>query len=258
MVSKRTLAIIKSEQMQELATLAKPVKKIRKRKRVVVQSGYSFAKPVTAPIAGGIIVGKSYPRITTNLMSTIVSNTELATNVGTSAAFNANQYSLVPSSFTWLNGIAVNYSKWKWVSLRFLYIPYCPTTTAGQFSMAIEYDYTDTVATTEAQLSAMYGYVSSPTWAGWEGSELLSMVRKAPCAGSVVCTIDTNRFPERFYPYKTATLFGALTATDKLLYGPGQLNYSSNNGPTVSVGAGNLYAQYVIELIEPIAAALNN
>jgi len=193
----------------------------------------------------------------------VVQNTEMVASVVTNAAYNSAVIRIAPFSMPWLNGIASNYSKYKWISMRVVYVPACPTTTAGAVAMSYQYDDADLNPTSIAQMSMQHGFVSCPSWAGWEGSCLLAKPRDNPGVGAVVASLDTDRLDKPWYPYINSsnytTLVGVVTVGPAVgdTYVPAVLTYAVDAGPTVSVLSGYLYAQYEVALIEPIALALN-
>lgn len=260
------MMVSKTLKQRELSLLKREenlISQNRKRKRPVKQINYGSTS-ITAPISGSSIVRRKLqiPKIITSNSSTFVCNTELANNVVGIAlgAFFTVRESLYPPYVGWLSGVAVNYSKWRWVYLRAIYIPLCPTTTTGQVVLSLGYDFNDTVPTLNTAQQA-YRSVSTPPWGGFEGTMLMNSPQAKPGAGSVVVDVDTSRFGSgsalTYYRFVNQTTFGAANANDKNIYCPAYLDYSTFGGPAVQATFGNIYWEYCIELIEPIAASVN-
>jgi len=215
------------------------------------------------PAAAGVILGRPKPSISTNGSGSVcLINTEQISGVATTTAFTAAVLRLVPSTLPWLSGIAANFSKWRWLSLRVIYIPQASTGTSGSFHMGFQYDDTDTNPTSSANMSMLYAYTTGPAWAGWEGAELMQKPYLSPPPGSIVSVLDVTRFDKPWYAYITSTNLSALSppltpTVSGNLYCPAELVYAFEAGPVSPVGAGQLYIQYEVEMIEPIAVVNN-
>lgn len=237
-------------------------KKQRTGKKPIVVSGYTMTERITAPIGGGTVIGNPKPMIRTRNDSVVVANTEVFNSINTSAASatGMNQ-ALIPSSFAWLNGIAQNFSKFRWVEFELIYIPSCPTTTSGGLTLAIMYDTADSVPATRLAASASYHSTSAPYWAGWEGASSLSqhssMGFRVKKGGEVSMAVDVRRVGRPWYNYLTAANYAAQTGIDRTIYSPGFAVAITDGGPAVPIVAGSVFVRYIIELVEPIAAAAN-
>nr|QBZ68812.1 coat protein [Beet black scorch virus]QBZ68818.1 coat protein [Beet black scorch virus]QBZ68828.1 coat protein [Beet black scorch virus] len=214
---------------------------------------------VRAPAAGGVIQRTPGipPRIRSTTIGTRVSNTELlaGVNVAAAGAFSVVGAGLFPSNLGWLNGIASNYSKFRWLSIKLIYIPIVPTTTAGAMTMALSYDPADATPTSFQQVQQMYNSITAPVWAGFDGATV-QLLGDCPTTGAVCIDVDVNRFGFTWYRYATLAAITALTANDRNLYIPSVCNVATSGG-SAATNVGNLMIKYSIELIEPIPAAIN-
>lgn len=66
--------------------------------------------------------------------------------------------------FPWLSGIATNYERYRFISTNFRFVPSSPTTTAGRFYAAIDYDYDDLPAGSKSSLMTNSTAVEVPVW----------------------------------------------------------------------------------------------
>jgi len=223
-------------------------------------SGFTISERVAVPASAGSITGRPRPMIRTRNDSVVVSNTEIFNNINTSnaVATGMNQ-AMIPSSFTWLSGIAQNFSKYRWVEFEMIYIPSCPTTTAGGITFAMLYDTADSVPASRLAASASYHSVTTPYWAGWEGSTSLSnrnnMGFRSKKGGEVSMSMDVSRVGRPWYSYLTSVNYAAQTGIDRSIYSPGFLVAITDGGPTTSISAGTVFIRYIIELIEPMAVS---
>ncbi len=228
------------------------------------QSGFS-ATMLKAPSAGTAIVrrGNMVPKMVSRENSTFVCNTELFAAIATTAAFANAPNTVIPGELVWLTTIANNFSKWRWVYTRFIYIPSCATTTPGQIVISLTFDETDGQPGDLITAQQIYESVSFPVWSGYEGAALLSNFGMKPPGGAVVVDLDCDRLGgasgDAFYRFTTKVNFAALASnTDRNVYSPARINISTFGGPAIAQSAGNLFIQYCVELIEPIAPAINS
>nr|WGL40993.1 coat protein [Cymbidium chlorotic mosaic virus] len=234
----------------------------RRRSSTNPSTGLRLSRPVTMPAAAGIVFGKSVPRLRSEGVSTILTNCEV--NLGVVVTTGVTQVVRECAPFEvgqWLAGIAANFSKWRWLRLRFLYVPYCPTTLQGSLHMGFVYDDLDSNPTTVEAMSTLSGYTTSPLWNGAQCAPALSSVKSVVPTGSVCAVLDVTRLSKPWYPFLTAAGYTDVTETTTALgnmYSPGKLVILTIDGSSsTAVGCGRLYAQYEIELIEPIASSLN-
>nr|UHS72224.1 MAG: putative coat protein [Tombusviridae sp.] len=240
-----------------IAGSSKQTKKKKKRQGKRPGNGSSY---VTAPSAGGVITRPRVPRVIGRREGIVVDNTERIAGVGVlvGGATSIGRSDLCPATFNWLNGLAVNYSKYRWLRLQIYYIPICPTTTAGVFAMGLTYDDNDAVTGgTVALVQQMNRSVSGPVWAGYDGASGLNSTGYAIPPGSIAIDVDVDKFDKPYYKYATGAQIAAMSLVDAGIYVPSMLVISSDSGAaTQSVGL--VMAKYSIELIEPVPSVLND
>lgn len=66
--------------------------------------------------------------------------------------------------FPWLNAVAKNYEMYRFVKVRFVYVPSCPTDTAGNIYLIPEYDPQDAGPSTTSQAMTYLGAVTGSVW----------------------------------------------------------------------------------------------
>lgn len=129
--------------------------------------------------------------------------------------------------------------------------------------MAFQYDEPDANPTSLSQMSSMAGFTTGPFWGGGGGSKLLNSQSRSDAPNSLLTTLDVSNFPDKWYRYTTAANLSALITGSSEgpsisnIYLPAILVYAVVGGPAAGVEAGQIYVQYDIDLIEPIASALN-
>lgn len=214
-----------------------------------------IARPVTMPVVQSVITRLAKPTISrVSDGSFMVKGTELFNFAFTQLAFTASAGAVIPAQMLFLGGIAQNFSRWKWHSVRFVYIPLCATTVQGLLSFAFNYDFADTLPNNDQQMSTLKGYTATPAWGGSEGSVMLNRPEAGLVPGAVYTDLDLKSRPCPFTPFTTITKFNALTAQDKLLYAHSQFISASSNAGTAQT-AGAIYIQYTCEVTEPTASA---
>nr|UHS72144.1 MAG: putative coat protein [Tombusviridae sp.] len=263
MSTKQVNRLINTVNQLRAATNVQPSgRSARRRRRRANNNGNGGAgQVVTAPVARSVVTRFRPPMITSSSGTTIIRNTEKFQSFSSLVAFAATRRDLVPNQFNWLNAIAQSYSKFRWVSLEIIYVPFTSTNTTGNLMMALSYDSTDNLPATSDQLLTYYNAISFPAWAGSEGLALLHGPRQN-VQGAISMRVDTNRMEKPWYRYISAADLAAIVAvagvgtsvaTD---YIPAQV-VTGAEGFAAASGVGNLWARYEIELIEPIAAASN-
>lgn len=227
--------------------------------------GFDITENVVAPVAIGRHLGKSRPSFQAKGDSGLIyGGTELLQTIQTSEAFSAIVVNLMPHSFPWIADMASLFANWRWLGLRFIYVPTCPTSTTGEISMCYQYDIPDPTPTSMSQMTNMHGYTNSAVWNGGEGTTLLRSINVPAHDRAVVSKFDTNRFNGKLFKYITAGNFLNVVNENAVLgpvagniYSPGNLVVGTVGGPVSNVRAGNIYVQYKIELIHPTPKVLN-
>jgi len=188
---------------------------------------------------------------------------ELSTELSVTNATVISSELVMPYSVgTWLRGVAANWSKYSWVSVRYTYLPACPSTTAGSIHMGFQYDMADTLPVSVNQLSDLRGYVTGQVWSGASGLCYINGTKCLDTSTAISTTLDVSKLGKKWYPYKTSSdyttavgvniNFGTPLVPARLVIG--MLDGSS----TTAVSVGRLYVTYTVHLIEPTASALNN
>jgi hypothetical protein len=162
-------------------------------------------------------------------------------------AYGYNTLALIPSIFTYLNGIASNFAKYSWLKMRIYYVPSCPTTTQGECAMGNFYDWQDAGSATFTQVSQMKNGISFPPWAG--GQEY--------GANAIAMEVDVNDFDKPRYNYVSVATFNALTSSDKNNYAPVNLSIGTQGSTAAVTIAGRIWISYTIRLLDPIPSAIN-
>lgn len=236
---------------------------LRNQRRKRNPNYYQISRSITAPASAGTITGHAVPRFQMKGDEVVcVSNTEIFNQIASGLVvptLTMNQ-ACIPGSFTWLSALALNFGKWRWKSLRIIYIPTCSTAQAGGLTMGFYYDTNDATPTSRTILSAARDTVSIPVWAGWEGAQLLGMGSKFAAkypAGAAVIDFDVTKCQKPWYPFITSGNYAALTAVDRNIYSPG-VAYGVIDGLPISTATGTAYASYEIEFIEPMSGVSNN
>lgn len=237
----------------------------RRRRRRRVRSGNVASNGsttmVSAPSAGSALVRRAaqVPRMLTSGEATRVCNTEMISAITNPLAFAQGDVYMHPAFFPWLKTVAAGFSKWRWIRLRFIYIPVCPTNTAGQLVLGLAYDVSDNAPTTSVQLQQAYKSVTSPVWAGFEGSALMNNMdaRTQAFPGAVALDVDTARLGTPYYRFQSNTDILAMSLPEQDVFVPGRIFFAREGGVATPVTVGNLFAQYEVELIEPVAPEMN-
>ena len=91
----------------------------------------------------------------------VLVNNGLLTTIGTSfLSVNAQN----PAMFPWLSQIAANYDYYRVKRMRLVYVPLCPTSTAGRVSLIYDPDSSDPAPQSKSEISAMECYTEGPVW----------------------------------------------------------------------------------------------
>jgi hypothetical protein len=221
-------------------------------------TGQMRSRTVMAPLSGSIVMTKSVvPRFNMNGQGTIVRNTERFSNIilaaaGAYAGFNV---ALIPQVPGWLAPIGDLYSKYRWHSLRIIYVPKCPTSTSGTVGMCITYDRQDQLPTTLDQLSRTNKAILFPPYAGYGGASMLN--NTMPSGESIYIDVDVSKFDKIWYHSIQLGVLTALAPAVQTGYVPCTVQVGHADGPLLATPAGDMYLQYAVEFIEPIDTTMN-
>lgn len=230
----------------------------KKNKKTIKVKMVSVPRGLTAPTSVGSVQVRRDPVLKNVGNAVVVQNCERFSDVGTSAT--AGNYAdavlpMIPTLFTWLGGVALNYTKYAWESLEVFYIPQCSTTVNGLVGMAFLYDARDGPITSMNTLSTLSNAVLNPPWAGYEGVSMLSAGRVHPNA---IMTRPDPKIYREDKPIITYSTFTTLSPADQLIYTSCYLDTATANSTSLSTVVGGLYAKYRVRLSNPIRSSVNN
>jgi len=244
-----------------VSCLPDPVQNMTKKKN---KSARRVAQRVPRQTFAPVAMGGNVTKQRTNLplvsgigKEMLVQNFELIGPYPTQAGtpiFQANNLRLnagIVLNFPWLSNIALNYSKFSWRFLRFIYVPAVSTTTAGSVWMDCHYDNADSAPTTMAQVMQDDSSSSGPAWIGGSISAAKAFSKELLFDQMVYVDVDCTKFTQNwFYCRKTDGATDADTIPAKFYYG---------NDSTIpaAVIPGNLYVAYICAFTEPVAPAVN-
>lgn len=232
----------------------KPRRKVAKR-----NGDRLMSELVSAPSVGGAIYRPRVPRLLGSRNGVMIANTERLAAIATAAlgVTASSRVDITPANLNWLNGVALNYSKFRWINVQLYYIPACPTSQFGQMAMGYVYDVNDgTGGNSVALTQQLYHSVSGPVWAGYEGASGLGSDSYAIPAGSMAMTLDCAKLEKRYYKYATLAQLGAMSGPEAGTYIPSSVLIATDSGVEATVG--NILMKYEVELIEPVPATLND
>ncbi len=216
------------------------------------QKALAQIRKVEAPSASSYRISRiNNPRMKTLRGNIIVNNTEMVpvTTVGNgtitiaaAGALTSFYTALTPIAFDWLNGIALNYSKFNIIKMKFTYVPSCSTATGGRIALGIAYDNADAPASV-AQISSLWGGCISPVYGTGD---------------PLVIEVDVRRSNQPFFQLMARTAFAAIAdAKLKNQYSLGILCVATDSGAAAST-VGTMFVEYVVELTDPIPSSVNN
>lgn len=179
------------------------------------------------------------PRMQTMGDKLVVHGREQVSAEATSASFVAGNFWLDPAATVgsspavpvtpWLYRIATCFNKYLFRQARFIYEPFCSTTTSGRIMASYTTDYADGQPSTANNLLQYSQSVTSPVWSPFVCNFRPSVRREYNVEPTEV-TADSVQ---------------------------GQFFYALDNGPSTSVGSGIVHIEYVIELWDR-ASYVNN
>lgn len=211
------------------------VRSSRQTRRIL--NPYGSMHQSTAPTSIGTTVVSGGPKQISGHDSVTVIHRELISSITRDSAIPgfrvAQRFPInpgLPQSFPWLSAQAVNWDQYSIKSLRYEYVPSCPTTAPGQILLIPEYDPTDQYPVTEADALNNYGCVSAPVWS----SCVMNMDPSAMRGTFNRKFIRSDRKAGDLRTFDSGQLFVATTDT--------------SNEFSTSLGLGKLYAVYEITL----------
>lgn len=239
LVPKPTATISGPSPVVSRTFMAKP-KRASSNKPVVTKKRQSKQR---APQSTGVISRNIAPVLSGNGSKLVLDHCE-PINIQQLLGAGALSYytqALTPNFFPYLNGIAANFGKYRWLSMTVFYTPSCPTSTAGEAALGLFFDRQDAVAATYVQVTSMQSGVAFPPWIS---GEMASM------------TVDCTRFDKPRYNYIGTAALAALSTSDQNNYVPVSYASATQGGVLLAI-SGRIWVKYRIEMIDPIVAGIN-
>lgn len=215
--------------MKSLKEAIRPTVKVPRKTR-----GSASLVTTAAPVSKGVSLYSRYPVISRSARSQRIQYMELVNaGIAGSTGFTLQQQFIInpgiSTSFPWLSTIAAQYEQYKVRSLRFHFVPFCPTSTKGVVMMMVDYNVNDPVPATETQFMDHPRAVSTPVW---ERCSFSSSVPDLHTLG-----------PRKFV--RSWNLAGDLKTYD------GGVFYLATDNCADTSTLGKLYVEYDIELFTP-------
>lgn len=217
----------------------------------------------TAPAAMGGITSKQrsmLPLVAGSGTRMVVQNYELIASL---KGFATDTFASLLSSYTvnpgiagfvpWLSGLALQYSKFRWLTLRFIYVPKVATSIPGQAFIQVTYDPADSSPTSIADVAVSDSSSIGPTWIGGGINQEKAFRATMNIDDAIFVDVDCKRLTQPYYYVRKQAGLDADTKPCVLYFG--------SAGALTGVGAygatGDVYVAYSVELLEPVQAALN-
>jgi hypothetical protein len=174
-------------------------------------------------------------RIKATSKCTVVSHRELieATVLGSTTYTNQKILSLNPglsATFPWLSVQAIQFQEYRFRKVEFEWIPFAPTTTQGDVTLAVDYDASNATPTTEVQASNLAGTVVDSCWKP-------ITLRLKP---EHMHAVGPKKYVRRGNAYGDVKTFDSGTF------------YLATENETSTASIGKLYVSYTVELYTPI------
>lgn len=230
--------------------------------------------------AYGVVQGKEdmFPLVAGTGKSMVVQNYELVhTLAAGNGAFTIGGDVLNPglaTDYPWLSSLAKNYNKFRWRSLRYIYVPACSTASAGTEFLYFQYDYLDNTPTSITDVMASDRSVMGNVWFGNPINESTAFKKSLPLSENMNANLDISRLTRDWFyvrssnnanqPVNTSlggVIPAGLTVGTNNIYDdaarPAALYYG-NYGTAGTATVGYLFAAYTVEFCEPILGTLNS
>jgi hypothetical protein len=140
-------------------------------------------------------------------------------------------------SFQWLSKEALGYERYKWHSLRLVFVPECTTTTAGVIAVTTDYDPNDTAPTSITN--------------GLQNENSMQLAPWTPARSPDFITPDLKRADYRliYHGDMSKADTNTIGTSDYVLYNFLSL-FLCQGGGTNTVVAGVFWAEYDVELVD--------
>lgn len=206
-----------------------------------------------------------------------VTNYEQATAVtGSNGTFSAGGFVINPglaTAFPWLAGIAANYQSFRFHYLRYVWVPSCPTTTAGSAFLYLDYNFNCGEPTSLAQVDVTAGSCTGQPWLGSPMSSGVAFRSGLDASTNIHVNLDPAKLLQPYYNVRTSnnantqaggTLGGVIPAGLTFTSGsfpdatgrPATLYFGSNTNTSSVIGI--IYACYDVEFWDPVAPAISS
>lgn len=174
----------------------------------------------------------------------VVQHSEVFATLNGTNGFSGNRWVVVPQLFPWLNGVASNFSRYRWLQVGFEFITASPTSQGGSIAMGAGYDVVDDTPNSLEEVAAMSHGVLEQVWSG--------------VGGGLSVDFDCTKWNQAFYNYIPIPAAGIPSgqARSYQAYIPGVLYFGRDtqvNGQTI----GQIRAHYTICLEDPIPSRIN-
>jgi hypothetical protein len=194
-----------------------------------------------APVSFGTRMKTRPPKVNSDGRGAkLVQHTELIAVIAGSTAYAAAGTPLNPgliTTFPWLGLESLTYEMYEWISLRFIYIPSCATTTTGVVGMCIDFDSADALPTTETEFSSSMDAVTfSPFERGMYVTDTINFRRQ---------------FPNKFVRYGGTELL----TNDIKTFDLGQFQFFTSGQANTNV-IGRIYAEYSVRFTIPFLSTV--
>jgi len=208
---------------------------------------------IPAPNRGIVVRTKStMPKMATIADSMVLSNSEILTPVAmaSSSAYTPQRVFIAPYQTAFLSGIGLNFQRYRFEMLRFVYIPSVANNASGSMYMSYGTDHRDAAPANANLQMVSSGAITAPVWAGFDGGSALTHV------GNINNAITLD-FPVHLragfqYAMATGSGFVALPAADKNDNSPGYLDLGTDGGAFTGT-VGKVYMVYKVRFWCPIS-----
>lgn len=210
----------------------------RRRRRNTMGNGNNSLVRSSAPVQAGTSWIQRPPQYSGAGPGALVITHEEPYATVPAGNFESFREPMIPNQFPWLNGVASNFSRFRWRKIEAYYQSASDTGVNGEISLGWMFDWdAEPQDSTEAQ--SMHRTVVCPPWSNL----------------CLPTTVDTNRFSKTSYPYITQSQYDGMDPNDVISYVPTWLvigRYASG-----SQNVGRIRVRYTIELMNPIPSRMN-
>lgn len=135
------------------------------------------------------------------------------------------------ATFPWLSNVAGAFEKYRWLKLKFMWTPACPTSTPGSIALCPDYDAADDdLQLTKSEVLSFADSVRGPVWMDF----------------ALDCD-RANMNTGKYYVRNTSVP----TSSDVKMYDALQLLIYVSNCPSDRTNLGELWVEYEVELSTP-------